>query len=549
MTSQRGRLLALWMAAIMLLSSVFVFAEPVMAAPAENETRITVIPPADVLVRRGRSFTIRAEVDGAFTGPLQWSVDGNTGTTIAHLETIPATTPGGITHVSATLRVASNETAHSLTVRLSAAGDVTGHVTVPISAALRDVMLYNGNQPLHSVFTFPARRPGYADISPITVTARNYDNAATGRLTVQLIGPDASAFRLSRTHLPSIPRDEYDTFTVAPNSGLASRSTPYRATVRVFNEQGDVDERFEVSFRVDENVTGETFTLTVVSGPGGRVGINDSNYSTSWSANFTPGSVIRIHARPNNNFVFDGWSMSPRAGNIANERRDSTTFTMPNRNVTITAHFQDWRWGDPFWDPRWGEWDRWDPRWMPTNWPPVHFPAPLMPPRPQQPSGPVGAPGPPAAPPPAVPLPTPPPNLPVHVPIPDPTTIHIDRITAATAVVRPIDAAINGERLRITEQPAGFVGNTVFVPVIDLFEHMHYAVDWSVSTVTFERYSISVSVTVGDMNFTTNGVNRRFSAAPVIVDGHLLVPAEIIESIGGIFHLDANGVLQMFVRV
>ena len=559
MTSKRGRLLAFWMAALVLLSSVFVFAEPAQAAPTEPETRVTVFPPEGVNVRRGRNFSFRAEVSGTFTGSLQWSVEGmnSTGTHITHLETIPATTPGGITVLWGSLRVASNETAHSVTVRLTAADGVTGHVTVPITAALRDVILYSDttNQQLDGVFVFPARRPGYGAVTPLIVRAHNYDNVSTGRLSVQLTGPDAAAFRLSRTAMQSISVDDYDTFTVAPIEGLASRSTPYRATVRMFNDQGDVDERFEVSFRVDANIAVETFTLTVVSGSGGRVAIGDSNYANSWSGNFAPGSVVRIHARANTGFAFDGWSVSPRAGNFANQGRDSTTFTMPNRNVTITAHFLDWRfgWSDSPWDPRWGDWDRWDPRWTPiTGWPPVSFPAPTLPTAPMPPR-PTGGPVPPPAP---APTPAPvahtpaPPNLPVHVPVP---TTPVDSVasvpTPPASALRPVEAAVNGQRLHFAEHSAGLIGNTVFVPIVDLFQHMHYAVEWDGNTVTFQRYAISLSVTAGSINFTTNGVNRRLSSPPIMLDGQMMVPAEVIESIGGIFHLDANGVLQIFVRV
>jgi hypothetical protein len=356
-----------------------------------------------------------------------------------------------------------------------------------------------------------------------------------------------------------------------PVVGLAHRVSPYRATVRVYNAQGDVDERFEVSFRVDENITTETFSLTLRATPGGRVAMGNLNYANQWTAEFQAGTEVHIHARSNSGFSFDFWSVSPNVGRLANTSRDSTAFIMPNRNVTITAHFWDgWdRWGrwdrwDPRWgwdwpdrwdDPLWDRWDSWDPRWTTANRPTVIFPAPSIPVTPP-PS--VGVMPPPVAIPDLVPItPAPMPVVPAPVvpapaPVPvAPATPAAQEATAAAGTLQPLAVNVNGTRIYFAGQPAGIIGDTAFVPVSALFQHLGYTVSWNAATqsATLQRGSVTLVVTAGSQTFVVNGSNRTLSAAPAIINGNLMVPAEIIESVGGLFYRDTSNVLQIFARL
>ncbi|MBB6694421.1 cadherin-like beta sandwich domain-containing protein [Cohnella xylanilytica] len=88
---------------------------------------------------------------------------------------------------------------------------------------------------------------GYSPRTPFTVLVNNTGTGATGDLTVELGGSDASAFALSKTTIGSIGASGSDNFTVVPNNHLLAGS--FSATVAVYGDNV-APQRFTVSFTV-----------------------------------------------------------------------------------------------------------------------------------------------------------------------------------------------------------------------------------------------------------------------------------------------------------
>ena len=72
----------------------------------------------------------------------------------------------------------------------------------------------------------------------------------------------------------------------------------------------------------------ETYTLTV----------SGSYAGTSGAGQYAPGAQVSIHAGSRSNYSFNGWTSSG-GGSFASAGSATTTFTMPAKNVTVTA---DW---------------------------------------------------------------------------------------------------------------------------------------------------------------------------------------------------------------
>ncbi|WP_245583894.1 S-layer homology domain-containing protein [Paenibacillus terrigena] len=77
--------------------------------------------------------------------------------------------------------------------------------------------------------------------------------------------------------------------------------------------------------------TGNTYSLTITAGTGGRI-------TTGRSGTYEEGSVITIAAKSNSGYSFKGW-LSTDGGTFANAKEASTTYTMPANETTITATF------------------------------------------------------------------------------------------------------------------------------------------------------------------------------------------------------------------
>jgi uncharacterized repeat protein (TIGR02543 family) len=151
-------------------------------------------------------------------------------------------------------------------------------------------------------------------------------------------------------------------------SGTPTQTGTSTFTIRAANNLGNDDRQFTITINQQQAGAG-THTLTLRAGTGGRVALGSYSYSTSVTGNFAPGTRITISARPNRDYHFDEWTST--RGEFTNEFRAETTFIMPDRDVTVTAHFYGyWDWRDRDW--RGGR---------PGALPPVHWtPTPPPPP-------------------------------------------------------------------------------------------------------------------------------------------------------------------------
>ncbi len=75
----------------------------------------------------------------------------------------------------------------------------------------------------------------------------------------------------------------------------------------------------------------DTYTLSMAATTGGTS-------SAITEGPYTSGAAVSIAASANNRYEFTGWTAP--AGTFANDEDPTTTFTMPNRNVTVTANFR-----------------------------------------------------------------------------------------------------------------------------------------------------------------------------------------------------------------
>lgn len=67
------------------------------------------------------------------------------------------------------------------------------------------------------------------------------------------------------------------------------------------------------------------------------VTVNKSYASSTGAGNYAAGETVAIHAGSRNNYSFDGWTSDSADVTLANANKASTTFTMPNHAVTVTA--------------------------------------------------------------------------------------------------------------------------------------------------------------------------------------------------------------------
>jgi len=105
-------------------------------------------------------------------------------------------------------------------------------------------------------YTFAGAIENYITAPSLTVTAANTGNQATGALTLALSGADSTAFSLTPSSFTDIAVGADNTFTIAPNIGLASGT--YTATVTVSGSNG-ITASFDISF----TVTAATYGITL----------------------------------------------------------------------------------------------------------------------------------------------------------------------------------------------------------------------------------------------------------------------------------------------
>ena len=267
-----------------------------------------------------------------------------------------------------------------------------------------------------------------------------------------------------------------------------------------------------------------TRTLTLRSSTGGRVSINTGAYANTVTAHFVPGTRVNIHAWPNRNYYFDRWSRHDFA-DIDHPWRESTSFVMPNRDITIWAdftHYRDGRWRDRYWvDP--------------------HAPFPDVP---DLDAGLPDAPRPAPAP---IVAPTAPvlPTFPVET---EPV-----ELVPFEPVITPLSVSVNGNPLNISGQPSIMMNGVSMIPIGEVFRSLGYSIQWDgealAATMRINKAGseIEVVITQGSRSFTINGVSRNLRVPATIVNDHMMVPfVEIIESLGGRAHRDMNGTVNIF---
>jgi uncharacterized membrane protein len=96
-------------------------------------------------------------------------------------------------------------------------------------------------------YAFPRADPDYGPQNPRTVTINNTGTSATGTLTIGKSGANANSFTVSKATINNIATGGNDSFTVAPNTGLAEGT--YTATITVSGGNA-ISAGFDVSFRV-----------------------------------------------------------------------------------------------------------------------------------------------------------------------------------------------------------------------------------------------------------------------------------------------------------
>lgn len=67
------------------------------------------------------------------------------------------------------------------------------------------------------------------------------------------------------------------------------------------------------------------------------VTVKNSYAASPGAGNYAAGETVTIHAGSRNNYSFDGWTSDSADVTLANANKASTTFTMPNHAVTVTA--------------------------------------------------------------------------------------------------------------------------------------------------------------------------------------------------------------------
>ncbi|MCL2568443.1 MAG: S-layer homology domain-containing protein [Oscillospiraceae bacterium] len=106
---------------------------------------------------------------------------------------------------------------------------------------------YSASLSQTGTYTFPGVAENYTTAPSLIATVANTGTGNTGALTVALSGANPTAFSVAPTSFPDIVVGANNTFTIAPNIGLAAGT--YTATVTVSGDHG-ITASFDVSFTV-----------------------------------------------------------------------------------------------------------------------------------------------------------------------------------------------------------------------------------------------------------------------------------------------------------
>ena len=85
-------------------------------------------------------------------------------------------------------------------------------------------------------------------------------------------------------------------------------------------------------------VDGEDNTIIMTGAP--AVIVNGSEASTDGTGTYAPNAQVTIDAGTKDGYTFDGWTVNEGGITLASDTSATTTFTMPNNDVTVTANWK-----------------------------------------------------------------------------------------------------------------------------------------------------------------------------------------------------------------
>ena len=261
--------------------------------PIPADVTSVTVHPTQVTVQIGAGYQFSATVAGE-NNPAQsvtWSVSGNSS--------------AGTVINAGLLTVGADETAEELTVTAQSTVDtgksgtaaVTVSVDAPPEATVTSVTVTPGTITLArgGSHTFSAMVTGVNNPSP-SVTWAVYDNNSAGTA-----------------------------ITAGGLLTVAAGETAHALTIRATST-------------VDTGKSG-TAAITVIQ-PAAQyaVTVNGSYASQSGAGSYPQGAAVTVRAGSRSNYTFAGWT-SPDGVSFANAGSATTTFAMPDKNVTVTANW------------------------------------------------------------------------------------------------------------------------------------------------------------------------------------------------------------------
>ncbi len=275
---------------------------------------ITTTSLPDGTVNTAYNQTLTATGDATIT----WSI--KTGTTL----------PAGLTLNSATGEISGTPTAEGTsTFTVVASNGVSPDAEKELSIKVNPVPV----SPVYKIeadtqtLNFGSAAEGYTTTTPaeITVTIKNTDNQP-----ITLTQPTATNYTIGTLSKTTLAAGETATFTVQPKGNLTAGT--YNETISVQGANGGNS----------TNTVSIAANFEVTSGGGGQpqpttyaVTISGGGTGASGAGSYAAGDTVTIYAGTRSNYSFAGWT-SPDV-NIPNPNNATTSFTMPDKPVTVTA--------------------------------------------------------------------------------------------------------------------------------------------------------------------------------------------------------------------
>ncbi len=219
---------------------------------------------------------------------------------------------------------------YTATVTVSGGNGITK--SFDVSFTVNEAPTYGISLSQSSAYTFTPQTAGYSAVSPLSVTASNTGNQATGALTLALSGTNSGSFTLSKPTVSSIAKNGTDSFTVAPNVGLTAGT--YTATVTVSGGNG-ITKSFDVSFTVNEAPTygislSQSSAYTFTPQTAGYSAVSPLSVTASNTGNQATGALtLALSGTNSGSFTLS----KPTVSSIAKNGTDSFTVA-PNNDLT-----------------------------------------------------------------------------------------------------------------------------------------------------------------------------------------------------------------------